>query len=672
MKTLKYILIALVGFATPSCYNMDIMPKNTITEEVLFASDNGVRRYMAVAYHDLPVEDFNYYVNNGYQRVGKGGNRWEGQKNSPASVSGEASGRVLKYEDYDYWTDGNDQANGVWYRIRHLNNFIAAFPAYKDNYSDVDFNATMAEARFLRAFYYFGLVRRYGGVPLMSEALDPKADLETIQMARSTEYDSWKFIHDDLKFAMDNGAEKDNPNFPGGRANRYAAAALMSRAMLYAGTIAKYTPYLANLQGPAVDQGLQGMQGKAAEFFEYAIAACEFIKDNGKYSLHTNSDKALGFAEVFTTLNNEDIFVKHYVDGAFPGSMDGAQLYHSWDECILPIGSGMAISIGATLNPSWSLVSLYEMPAITDAEGKPVRFNTREELWQSPRMEARAMGTFYFSGMTEHGTGTVLDIQAGVYRSFPGTAADAYSEASQSQTPYNDLYRIRSGSDRVNVYDMVDGVSTKLNGLHGFAQGKGDEGYSLTGVLMRKYVSDKGERGLNKSAQPWKVFRYGEILLNWAEASYELGLETNDDALKDKAFTVLAELRVRAGASSRTRIAAPRDLGMTALEEGGLEYGFSVDENLQFIRDERARELAFENHRIYDLIRWRVADQMFENGMALRTMFPYYVIDEGKWIFLNDIDPQGRRVNFDRFRYYKQIPDVAIARNGKLVRNAGY
>ena len=56
-----------------------------------------------------------------------------------------------------------------------------------------------------------------------------------------------------------------------GRANRYAAAALMSRAMLYAGTIAKYGGYV-RTTGPAVTAGLMGiLSDKAAEFFPICL-----------------------------------------------------------------------------------------------------------------------------------------------------------------------------------------------------------------------------------------------------------------------------------------------------------------------------------------------------------------------------------------------------------------
>lgn len=57
--------------------------------------------------------------------------------------------------------------------------------------------------------------------------------------------------------------------------NRYGAAALMSRAMLYAGTIAKYGGYISTT-GPAVQAGLMRMSAdKATEFFQASYDACQ-------------------------------------------------------------------------------------------------------------------------------------------------------------------------------------------------------------------------------------------------------------------------------------------------------------------------------------------------------------------------------------------------------------
>lgn len=127
-----------------------------------------------------------------------------------------------------------------------------------------------AEAFFLRAFYYFGLVKRYGGVPIVDKVLDPKAPLAELQLPRSTEYDCWMFIHNDLEYAMNHmSTAKGDASRP----NRYAAAALMSRAMLYAASAAKYGSY-GKITGPAVDAGLMGVAPeKAKEFYQYAYDA---------------------------------------------------------------------------------------------------------------------------------------------------------------------------------------------------------------------------------------------------------------------------------------------------------------------------------------------------------------------------------------------------------------
>lgn len=144
-----------------------------------------------------------------------------------------------------------------------------------------------------------------------------------------------------------------------------------------------------------------------------------------------------------------------------------------------------------------------------------------------------------------------------------------------------------------------------------------------------------------------------------------MGLETGDDKLKAEAFTYVNEVRTRAGATPHQMVNNPEDLGME-------KYGFPVDENLQYIRDERARELCFENLRIYDLRRWRVADIDFMDGKQPHTLLPYYVLNENKWIFLNEVPVVARKATFDKKWYYEQIPGGEIGKNPNLIRNDGY
>lgn len=655
MKTFKYIFaVTALGLSVASCNDLELEPKGLVYENVLLSSDNGVKKYLALAYQDLPIEDFNYYQGGGYGTVNKdgwhNGNRWEAQKNSPASASFEATGRCTSYGDsWGYWP---------YDRIRDINNMIEQLPNYESNYKEAEYNALLGEAHFLRAFYYFGIVKRYGGVPLVDKVLDPMAPAEENALPRSTEYDSWKFIYNDLKFAMENASDTKTDAT---RATRWAAAALMSRAMLYAGTTAKYGHYVGTT-GEAVNAGLMVMNPTdAAEFFKYAYDACKFLQDAG-FKLHDGSDKEKAYTEVFIDdqTGTEDIFVRQF--GTDIETMSGTSLYHSWDDMVLPKGTGLAQNVGAAIQPVWELMGLYEMPAITDADGKPIRFNSVEEIWNNGEMEARCRANFFFPGMTESVSGEVIDIQAGYYKSYPGTAADGTEEVQGSVNDYTNAYRIRAAQPATMEGDL------KVNGKYGLAEGTGDEGYTRTGAFIRKYVNYNAAastRALHKSIQHWKVFRYGEILCNWAEAAYELGLETGNESLKVEAFQYVNELRRRAGATESQMVSNPENVALEACV-------FEIDENLQFIRDERARELCFENHRIYDLRRWRVADVMFQDGKYTHTLLPYYVVAEDKYIYLNEVEREGRKVTFDKKWYYEQIPGGAISTNANIIRNDGY
>jgi hypothetical protein len=268
--------------------------------------------------------------------------------------------------------------------------------------------------------------------------------------------------------------------------------------------------------------------------------------------------------------------------------------------------------------------------------------------------------------MTESVSGTVIDVQAGVYTEYPGTAADGTEEVGGSVNAYTDQYRHRM--PQPGQSKNINGQNIRVSGAHGLAEGVGDEGYTYMGTFIRKYVDyniNPADRVLFGSSQSWKVFRYGEILCNWAEAAYELGLIRGDEGLKREAFEHVNELRRRAGATEHEMKGAPDDVGIDV-------YGFSIDENLQYIRDERARELCFENHRIFDIRRWRIADVLFRDGMYTHTLLPYYVMSEGKWIYLNEVNLHGRKANFDKKWYYEQMPGGEISKNPNIVRNDGY
>lgn len=636
MKKKFIIFIAILGLVASACNDLNLEPKGMLGEPELYGNENGVKRYFTGLYNYLPIEDFIYYARTGNAGNGetgyRPGNYWEAGKFNQGNMSGEF---------LNIWLGVNNDGFGYWPydRIRDVNSFIVGFPNYKSNYSEADYKNLLGEAYFLRAFYYFGLAKRYGGVPIITDVQNPVGDKETLKVKRATEYDTWKFIHDDLQFAIDNMKSSSES----GRANKYVAAALMSRAMLYAGSIAKYTQYLGfGADQPATQQGLAGIDpSKASEFFQFAYDACKII-EGGTFSLYTGKypDKALNFAHIFQDANSpENIFIKDY-DKTVPND---TRLRHTYDALMCP-QPDMSSFVGAESYPPLEFMKLYDFPSITDADGKPVRFASRSDIRNG--MEPRMRGTMYFDG--DQLRGRTFSIQRGIYLNFDGPATDA--QEGSNAAPVN------ASSNRIlgKKGDVNDGIS--VVGAHGFFDNQDGENNCMSGAYIRKYVQESvptSDVSVYTSGQPWIVFRLGEVFLNMAEACYELGK-------KDEAFNYIEKIRTRAGSH----------LVRPAIDETNVSqkynYPYPIEASLQFIRDERSRELYGENHWWWDLRRWRTADRVL-NQYRPKVLMCYYVKDEAKYIYLEEINKNNRTWTASKNCYYEGIPQGEINKNTNLL-----
>ncbi|UJH90741.1 RagB/SusD family nutrient uptake outer membrane protein [Antarcticibacterium sp. 1MA-6-2] len=138
----------------------------------------------------------------------------------------------------DYWRFQNPERGygdwGTWDYgyIRHMNLFIERLEA-SEALDEEDRNALIAETRFLRASYYFTLVKRMGGVPLITESLtyDFSGDPTYLQTPRSTEAEIYDFViqeAEEIKDMLPANANRKS------RATKGAVLAMQSRAALYA------------------------------------------------------------------------------------------------------------------------------------------------------------------------------------------------------------------------------------------------------------------------------------------------------------------------------------------------------------------------------------------------------------------------------------------------------
>ena len=560
MRINKILVSALVmALSFYSCDYLDVPPINIIQDDAIFNSESGITSYMTTLYYDLPIEDFRY-TQQGFNVSGKGQGRLP-------NVSGEA---MCSSSD-DISTIGDGTWWGCWDygKIRRVNYFLKNFPAYKSNFQNtVLADAWMGEAHFIRAYCYFAMVKRYGGVPILREPQEYVGDIESLKVPRDTEKACYDFIAEDLDEAF--RLLPDNEEILGkGRATKYAALALKSRAMLYAGSIARYgTVDLNGLVG--IDKAL------ANDYFELAYKAVKELEKSKKFSLYRkNSDKEKNFAELFLAEDSpENIFCKY-----FQRNVNA----HGWDVYFVPYqyrGNGFS----SNMNPTLEFVEMFEhkdgTPANFAERAKDTYFDDPSELFQN--MDARFGGSIIYPNAIFKGE--PCSIQKGLI--------------------------IEDGSKKENATNYEEAVYTANDGQVYHIVGKSGSGnYSgnMTGFFMRKYLNEnmpQSEVIENYSEQQWIEFRYAEALLNGAEAAVEMGQHLDD------ALLWINDIRSRA------------DIKQLSLSD------LTVDK----VRHERRIELAFENHTYWDLRRWRIADKEIETKQYT-GLCPYFDINKQKYIF---------------------------------------
>lgn len=560
MRINKILVSALVmALSFYSCDYLDVPPINIIQDDAIFNSESGITSYMTTLYYDLPIEDFRY-TQQGFNVSGKGQGRLP-------NVSGEA---MCSSSD-DISTIGDGTWWGCWDygKIRRVNYFLKNFPAYKSNFQNtVLADAWMGEAHFIRAYCYFVMVKRYGGVPILREPQEYVGDIESLKVPRDTEKACYDFIAEDLDEAF--RLLPDNEEILGkGRATKYAALALKSRAMLYAGSIARYgTVDLNGLVG--IDKAL------ANDYFELAYKAVKELEKSKKFSLYRkNSDKEKNFAELFLAEDSpENIFCKY-----FQRNVNA----HGWDVYFVPYqyrGNGFS----SNMNPTLEFVEMFEhkdgTPANFAERAKDTYFDDPSELFQN--MDARFGGSIIYPNAIFKGE--PCSIQKGLI--------------------------IEDGSKKENATNYEEAVYTANDGQVYHIVGKSGSGnYSgnMTGFFMRKYLNEnmpQSEVIENYSEQHWIEFRYAEALLNGAEAAVEMGQHLDD------ALLWINDIRSRA------------DIKQLSLSD------LTVDK----VRHERRIELAFENHTYWDLRRWRIADKEIETKQYT-GLCPYFDINKQKYIF---------------------------------------
>jgi starch-binding outer membrane protein, SusD/RagB family len=582
--------ISLLMFNT-SCNDerLDILPLNILTSDQIFQSESGINAYLASLYSAMPYEDFNFL-------------------SVSADMSNQTDEAIAAYA-----TQLSTIPDGTWYGwwgynyIRNVNDFMDKLPTA--NISDEKINILKGEALFIRAFYYFGLAKRYGGVPIIKVVQEFTGDnLDELQVPRNKEQEVWDFIASDLDEAISLLPEKNIK----GRINKYGALALKSRAMLYAASIAKY--------GSVQLNGIVGINSSEAnKYWQASYDAADLVIKSLKYSLYEkNPDKELNFTQLFIETDNpEEMFSVYY---NYPDKK------HAYDAAFLPFGVRGTGGWGSNMGPTLEMVEQYEYidgtPGtlkFTNPDDSPIFYAKATDLFINK--DPRCLGTVIVPFSTYRGT--VIDVQAGIYDQ--GVKWEA--------------------GDYKSLYNPTTHLPDNTNGtIHivGFS-GLGGQEVTQTGFYIRKYLDYNLDRvqASTRSTQRWMVFRFAEILLNYAEAAVEL------NKISD---AKLATNLVR--------------------DRAGIKLLNDAEVTIDRVRHERLVEFACENHRWWDYRRWRISDKVMNNTM-FSAIKPYFDLQANAYRF--EKGDAGRWMKtFDIKVYYERIDPLEIAKNHSLIQNPGY
>lgn len=213
----------------------------------------------------------------------------------------------------------------------------------------------------------------------------------------------------------------------------------------------------------------------------------------------------------------------------------------------------------------------------------------------------------------------------------------------------NNIYNTNRRDPRLFATVLYNGAMWKGVPVECFEGGRNGlplEGASRTSYYLRKYVQEEvnfADGQTTTAPHNWVLFRYAEVLLNYAEALYEYsGDQTfTSDEFPLSPLAAVNQIRPRAGVPA---------LNVT-------------NDFTDRLRNERRVELAFEDHRFWDIRRWMI-------GPSTREIYGVNVIYDGSNVRY-ERKLVTTRVWEDKMYFYP-IPNTELFKNHKLVQNPGW
>ena len=514
-----------------------------------------------------------------------------------------------------YWSSSNDFTEAMYYRLAQAVSFSNSFIKNASELSGDEVNVFIAEARFLRAYAYYNLLDLYGNVPLTTE-------ISTELPTQSNRTELFNFIESEL-MEIESTLLASNEY---GRVDNIAAHALLSRLYLNAEAwtgqdrYADCVTYSQNVINSGYSLNMNDANGNGTAYDEL------FMADNDINGAQNEFIFTLNFDGMQSQTYGGTTFLVH---AAIGGSMNPGNfgVNGGWGglRTTKNLVNQFAVDLDA-LNSSlgsqsdWGLVGSatpngWNGPDVEMFQTGPQEFSIYAEL-VSGELKFRFnedwgnnFGDNGNDGTLESG-GANIPISAGTYFIVMDLGSGTYTIS-----PFS--------SDKRGMF-YSDGQNLEIESIPPF-----EDGYAVTKWTN---IDSNGNQGSDSSGNfvdtDIPLIRLAEIYLNYAEATLRGGGGDTNTAV-----SLINQIRERGfGGSS-----------------GAISSG---DLTLDFILDERSRELYWEGLRRTDLIRYN----RFTNSSYL-------------WPFKGN-EPTG--VGVDEYRNLFPLPANVVAINSNLTQNEGY
>ena len=505
-----------------------------------------------------------------------------------------------------------------------------------------------AEASFLKAYYHFNLVRKWGPVPVIRKSLPIDSDVETVRVYRENIDTCFNFILRLLDKAYKNLPLAVESNDELGRITQPVCAALKAKVAVYAASpLFNGNEEMASLVD---NQGRMLFPAKSAEEkaerWRYAVTACEDairVCEQANIRLYNISDVSANYRltdSLRQTLTLRNAFNNRWNSEVIWGN---TQIQSSGDmlafqQWTMPNMTENAHSTGGY---RFIGVPLKIVDQFYTRNGLPMA-NDRD--WDGVNPNALKTGGESTNYWMEEGYTSIASNFDREPRFYAFLGFDGGKWLGQLAN-YNDL----KPEDVLHIECR--------NGGHEGRSG-GDVG-PVTGYFAKKlypiYCNFTGTNQFTSYRYAWPIIRLTDLYLLYAEAVNEA--EGPNGFHSDKMFEYLDAVRSRAGIPG---VKAAWDSHSNSPGYYNTQYGLR-----NIIHRERLIELSFESQRYWDIRRWKEAPNEYSKGIYGWTVTgsapeDYYV---RKLIATQ---------TFGLKDYFWPIYTYYLDRNPNLVQNLGW